>query len=216
MKQEIGKQGGWASARAALQRRLRALRRSTSGAKAPRGLKPTLLFALSLFLSAAVVDRVAVVIGKTVITESEVLQEIRLTAFQTGRPLDFSPAARRAAAERLVDQQLIRKEMEIGHYPQPTPAEVEAMYRQFRNEHHSTDAQYGITEDELKQHLQWELAAMRFTDQRFRVNLPATEQQGANRDAPGADSTSVDHQMDAWLKEARSQIKIQFKKEAFQ
>src|SRR3954465_12499103 len=91
-------------------------------------LRPCGAFAfLSPSLPAAVVDRVAVVVGNTVITETEVLQEARLEAFLNGAPLDLGPAARRAAAERLVDQQLVRNEMRIGAYPQPTATEIDDM-----------------------------------------------------------------------------------------
>ena len=65
------------------------------------------------------IDRIAVVVGNQVITESEVILEARLTAFLNGQPLDLSAAPRRAAAERLVDQQLIRSEMQVGGYPMP-------------------------------------------------------------------------------------------------
>src|SRR4051794_35389941 len=51
-------------------------------------------------LSAAVIDRVAVVVGNTVITETEVLQEARLEAFLNQAPLDLSAQQRRTAAER--------------------------------------------------------------------------------------------------------------------
>jgi hypothetical protein len=180
-----------------------------------------LLIVLPMLLSAAVVDRVAVVVGKAVFTESEVLEEIRLTAFQGQEPLDLSPKARRAAAERLVDQQLIRNEMEIGSYLAPSDADVDRMLVDFRSQRFRTEseyraalARYGITEPELKEHLRWELAALRFTDQRFRLTAQAPPAQGADRAAPGTDQ--VEENMEAWLKEARSQTKIQFKKEAFQ
>ena len=133
-------------------------------------------------------------------------------------------------AERLVDQQLIRNEMQIGGYPQPPQSEADAMLRNFRQEHYRSIAQfraalekYGITEEQLKQHLLWQLAAVRFTDARFRPipapTLPAPSIQTADRLRAGADApagNSVDQQMDAWLKTARSQIRIDFKKEAFQ
>lgn len=54
--------------------------------------------------SAGVVDRVAVVVGREALTESEVLEDLRLTEFLNHEPLDLSPAARREAAEHLVDQ----------------------------------------------------------------------------------------------------------------
>jgi hypothetical protein len=64
---------------------------------------------------------------------------------------------------------------------------------------------------------------MQFTEIRFRPDLQAPAQrntvQTANRLRAGAAApagNTVDQQMDAWLKEARGNIKIQFKKEAFQ
>src|SRR4051794_5794641 len=173
---------------------------------------------------AGVVDRVAVVVGNQVITESELLRELRLTEFMNGEPLELTPQKRREAAERLVDQQLIRQEMEIGNYPKPSPQEAEAMLRKFRQEHYPTEAQfraalekYGISEDDLKQHLLWQLAAMRFTDQRFHVltaSTPAQSTDGQSADRASKES-SVDEQMDAWLKQQRASTRIQFKKGAF-
>jgi parvulin-like peptidyl-prolyl isomerase len=174
---------------------------------------------------AGVVDRVAVVVGNQVITESELLREVRLTEFMNGQPLDLSPPQRRAAADRLVDQQLIRKEMEIGNYPAPSPQEGDAMLRKFRQEHYPSIPQYraalekyGVTEDELKQHLLWQLAVMRFTDQRFHVlTAPAAAQSTDGQSADRSTSeSSVDEQMDAWLKQQRSTTRIQFKKGAFE
>jgi len=179
---------------------------------------------------AAVLDRLAMVVGNQVFTEGEVHDEVRLTQFLNQQPLDLGPEQRRAAAERLVDQQLIRNEMQIGGYPQPPQSEADAMLRNFRQEHYRSIAQfraalekYGITEEQLKQHLLWQLAAVRFTDARFRPvpapTLPAPSIQTADRLRAGADApagNSVDQQMDAWLKTARSQIRIDFKKEAFQ
>jgi hypothetical protein len=180
-----------------------------------------------LTAAAGVVDRVAVVVGAAVITESEVLDELRFTEFLNGEPLDAGPEQRRAAAERLVDQQLIRKEMEIGHYPEPSAAESEAMLQSFRQQHFPTTAEfraalekYGITEDHLKRHLLWQMTAMRFTDLRFRPGIAGSPEQTANRTKPGAtvpaSGADVDQQMNAWLQEARSGIRITFKKEAFE
>jgi hypothetical protein len=181
------------------------------------------VFLLSLSLSAAVVDRVAVVVGKTVITETEVLQEARLEAFLNQTPLDLSAQQRKTAAEHLVDQQLVRNEMLIGSYPKPEPAEVDSMLRNFRQEHFTSVSQYraaldkyGVTEDQLKEHLSWQLAAIRFTDLRF--GAPASAEQSADRVPPGVamPKRDVDQQMDTWLKETRAATKVQFKPGAFQ
>jgi len=174
---------------------------------------------LPLAATAAVIDRVAVVIGATVITESEVIQEVRLTQFLNNQPLDLSPTQRRAAAERLVDQQLIRNEMQAGAYAQPSAAEADTILRNFRQERYPSQAQYqaaldryGLTEEDLKQHLLWQAAVMRFTSLRFQAPPAAPAESGANRYQAGGEPD----QMDAWLKETRAQTRIQFKKEAFQ
>src|SRR3954469_16811923 len=185
-------------------------------------LRVACVLLLSLSLSAAVVDRIAVVVGKAVITETEVLQEARLEAFLNQSALDFSPQSRKTAAEHLVDQQLVRNEMRIGSYAKPQPAEVDSMLRNFRQEHFASVSQYraalekyGVSEDQLKEHLSWQLAAIRFTDLRF--GGPVSAEQSADRATPGATpKRDVDQQMDAWLKETRAATKVQFKPGAFQ
>ena len=180
-----------------------------------------------LDIGAGVVDRIAVVVGDHVITESEVLLELRLTQLINGQALDLGPEQRRAAAERLVDQQLIRNEMEIGRYPRPSDAEADAMVRKFGLERYGGIAQfraalekYGVTEDELRQHLLWQLAALRFTDQRFHTAVPEAPTQSADRSGvdqrSAAEPQGVDQQMEAWLKETRAATRIQFKAGAFQ
>jgi hypothetical protein len=173
-------------------------------------------------LFCAVVDRVAIVIDKKVVTESEVLDELRLTEFLNDQPLELGPKARREAAERLVDQELIRRELEISGYAPPSALEAEALLRKFRQgrfhslaEYHTALGQYFITEAQLKAHLLWQLTAIRFTDQRFRSQLPEAAQ-SADRTTDAGTVNSLDQQMDAWLKETRDNTKITFKPEAFQ
>lgn len=186
-------------------------------------------------VAAGVIDRVAVVVGNQVITESEVLLEVRLTEFLNGQPLDVAAGKRKAAAERLVDQQLIRNEMQIGGYPMPAESEGEEVLRKFQQENYqgipafrAALENYGLTEDEVKRHLLWQAAAMRFTDLRFHMAIaaPAASSAAASIDqSQSADrsqstdrsvDTTVEDQMEVWLKEARSNTRIQFKKGAFQ
>ena len=179
-----------------------------------------------------VIDRVAVVVGKTVFTESEVLENLRITEFINGDLLDLSPAKRREEADHLVDQQLLRSEMEVTHFASPEPAEADRLLQQFIKkrfpnveEFRVALQRYGITEDQLKQQLLWQLQVVRFIDFRFRSELPPVSNAGADR--ASADSTatagtavpapeSVDQQLEGWLKEARGNTKIVLKPEAFQ
>ena len=132
---------------------------------------------------ADIIDRIAVTLDSQVITESEVLLEIRLTAFQNGAPLDFKPEAKREAAGRLIEQKLIRKEIEVGRYIQPNPADVEPMIKQLEAQRsHSPDEfrraleKYGVREEDLKAHLLWQLTLLRFIDVRFRPGIQITDQ----------------------------------------
>jgi hypothetical protein len=183
--------------------------------------------------TAGVADRVAVVVGATVLTESEVRDEVRVTQLLNGEPLDVNQGERREAAERLVDQQLIRNEMSLSRYPMPDAKESDAMLEKFRRSRFPDDGayqaalrQYGVTEQQLKEQLRWQLAAMRFTDQRFRAlaalpptappAAPASADRAAAPEQTSPAAASVDERMNAWLQEARARTRVEFKKEAFQ
>ncbi len=176
------------------------------------------IFLLLVLLTAraGTIDRVAVIVGNQVITESEVDEEVRVTEFENQQPLDLSSGKRREAAERLADQQLIRSEMRLENVAEPPASQAHTEIETFRRGHYASDAQfraalekYGITEEQLGQHLLWQAAAVSFVDQRFRG--PALSAQPGAAPAPAASD-----ELDAWLKEARSQTHIEFKKEAFQ
>ncbi len=196
--------------------------------------------------AAAVIDRTAVAVGNDVITETEILDDIRVVAFLNGEALDFSPRARLRAAERLVDQYLIRQEIRIALYDPPPRERAGRLLRnvkaRFRGEEEYRAAlqRYGITEQQLKDHLYWQLTAMRFVNLRFRAGLPerATdlleeleEEARADRAAPGTPpiepappppapdldgELSVDEQLERWLKQARERTRVVYMKEAFQ
>ena len=184
------------------------------------------IFIAALLLGAApgaVLDRVAVTVGNDAITESEVLEEIRVTGFLNNERLDLSTEARRAAADRLVDQYLIRKELASGAVAPPDSSKVDEALRDFVKAHFHSQAEfeqklkeYGITLDELKEHIAFQLAALQFTELRF---ADTTAPNVAERAAPGGgatDENAIDQRLDSWLKDLRAQTRIEFKKEAFE
>jgi hypothetical protein len=182
------------------------------------------LLLLALTASAAVVDRVAVVVGNKIITESEVLQDLRITQFLNQQLLDLSPAKRREAADKMVDQQLLRNEMETARFAMPDTEQADAMLANFRRQHFANDdafhaalARYGVTEAEVKQRQFWQLAVIQFTHVRFRSELPlppALNIQTANRMRAGVappqerSGESVDQVMEQWLKQQRSSTRV--------
>jgi hypothetical protein len=184
---------------------------------------PATIFLLVSTAATAIVDRVAIVVGKHVVTESEVLDDLRLTEFIDNEPIDLGPAARRAGAEHLVDQELIRSELEMSGFNPPPAGEADALLRKFRQNRFQSLAddraamlKYGVSEDQLKRRLLWQLTAIRFIDFRFGSQQPGAGPQSADRAATNAPASGVDRRMDAWLKQARADTKIAFKPEAFQ
>lgn len=84
---------------------------------------PALWLVLTLAATPGIVDRISVTVANRVISSSDIETRLRLSAMQNGTAADFSLAARRGAAQQLIDQRLVAKEMELGHYPRLEPAE---------------------------------------------------------------------------------------------
>jgi peptidyl-prolyl cis-trans isomerase SurA len=142
-----------------------------------------LLIASAIACQAEIIDRIAVTVGTSVITESEIMREIRLTAFLNGEPLNFSAEAKRKAADRLVEQRLIQIENESSLYPAPTPESVDELLKQAQARFHDS-ARYqeelrrtGVTEEEVKAHLRRQLTVLRFLDLRFRPGIQVSEEE---------------------------------------
>lgn len=137
--------------------------------------------ALGLPLAGEIVDRVAVTVDRIVITTSDISTHIRVAAFLNGEAPDLSVAARRAAAQRLVEQALVQREMEILRYPAPSVADVEAVLEQLRKRAGGLEAfeaglaEYGITEADLRRSLLRQIMTLRFIDFRFRPGVAVSD-----------------------------------------
>ena len=132
---------------------------------------------------AAIIDRVAVSVGNRAITESDVLREIRVVAFLNGATPDLGAVNKRATAERMVEQKLIRAELEASRYPLPTPGEVAPVLEKFKQEHFPSSEEYlrklraaGLTEQDLKDELLWERTLLRFIEIRFRPAVQVSDE----------------------------------------
>ena len=210
---------------------------------------PTILCLLALVASAhaEIIDRIAVSLGTSVITAGDVDREIRVTAFLNGSKLDFSPATKRATAERLVEQTLIRRELELTRFSMPEASAAVPLFLQFRKTQFPSDEDFqralkdaGITEQDLKDELLWQLTLLGFVDVRFRPGVQVTEQdlrdyfekvvrptaQAAHPGEPIAledyrdkivetlSGNRADQEMDLWLRETRKRTDIVFHEEA--
>lgn len=142
-----------------------------------------LLVLAGMMPGAVVIDRIAVVLNKHAIKLSDIQRDVRLTEFMNREPLDLSSAALRKSADRLIDQTLIRDETARGGYPRPSDSDAEGLLKRLVHDRfggadarlRGTLAQYGLTEDELRAELLWQLTVLRFIDQRFRPAVEVTD-----------------------------------------
>jgi peptidyl-prolyl cis-trans isomerase SurA len=146
---------------------------------------PILFLLLASSQNPVVIDRIAVIVGKHAIKISDIVEDLRVTEFLNRAPLDLSAAAKRKSAERLIDQEIIRQEIVTGGYRRPSEAEGQAFEKQLENDrfHGSAPqmrqalAKYGLTDEQLREELLWQLTVLRFIDQRFRAGVLVTDEE---------------------------------------
>ena len=132
-------------------------------------------------LRGAIIDRIAITVGQQVITELQLDEEIRVTAFLNHKPVLRNLENRRAAADRLVEQLLVTREMELSHYPLPGAQDVDAYLDQVRadfGDHTQFEdalAAYSLPEETLKEHLALQLTTLRFIEFRFRPDISVSD-----------------------------------------
>ena len=177
----------------------------------------TLFFALLTTLAASpeVLDRLSVVVGRQAIKASDIDRDIRITSFLNGQPPDFSDAARKEAASRLIDQALIREQIRTGEFPVAAINEADQLVAATRKERYPKDTEYkdalarcGITETELRDRLLWQLTVLRFIDARFRPEVAA--------DDPVPAGDQITGLLDKWLKQSRKEARIEYLEKSLQ
>ena len=183
--------------------------------------------------SAVIIDRIAVVIGNSIIKDSEIAQDMRVAAFLNGEPLDFGVVLRKKAVNRLIDQVFIRREIRVGGYAAVTPGEADAQLNQLKQQRFKTAAafesalhRYGLTELSLRKQFQWQLTVLRFIDVRFKPAVLVTDDEIEKYYKAHPSKASLADQHDQisdiltgekvnkvffdWLDEQRKETKIQF------
>lgn len=190
------------------------------------------------------IDCVAVAIDTQVVTASAIRRLIRLNAYLQRVQPDFSPEMRRRAAERLVNQALIQKEMTLIRYPLPNVPEalkqiqeIQASRKQNDGAFHAELARYGFTVDDLQEEIIWQLTLARFIDFRFRPAVQVSDEEitkyyeeelKPKQTAPEAlddvragivrvlTARKLNDALSQWLDQMRAAARITFFPEAFQ
>jgi hypothetical protein len=195
-------------------------------------MRLAVFFILAVSGAATIIDQLAVTVGNQAITENEIMDEIRLAALFNGTAIDNTAAARRAAAARLVEQALIRREMSFGSYPQIPESEVNdamAAVQKARGGKAALDESlrgFDLTREELRNYLTWQLQLLRFIDLRFRPAVQVTNEDiekyyeenmaGAKlSDVRGQieqklSGERVDEQLGQWIRQSRARTTIRF------
>lgn len=200
---------------------------------------------MAIFLSAQVIDRLAITIGYQTITELEIDEELRVTALLNHKGILRDENARRDAGDRLVQQSLLKHDMEVSRYGEPTASEV-ANYTARVEEQLSSPAdlegelrKYNLDRATLERHLALQFKTLQFVDFRFRSEFSVgdadvnafLQKQPAETVAGQANppiklsradakeyliNQRTDESLNAWLEEARKRFNIVYLDKALQ
>jgi parvulin-like peptidyl-prolyl isomerase len=197
---------------------------------------------------AVIVDRMAVIVGNQVIKSSDIDRDLRLTEFLNREPPNFSPDAKRKAAERLIDQAIIRQQIATGGYRRPSDSEAEALLKQLRQDRFGGSEEQlrsaltgrGLTEEQLRAQLLWQLTVLRFIDQRFRPGVLVSDEEvrayydehlaELKREYPrnntfeelapkiraSLEGERINQNFAQWLDQTRKRTRIEYREVAFQ
>jgi sulfur carrier protein ThiS len=153
------------------------------------GKQCALLMSLTMALAVSamagqVVDRVVTNVNGHVVLQSDWEQEVAFEAVSNGRdPDSFTAAERKAALDRLIDQELLREQVRPA---QPAPTEqVAARVAEVRKLHpdcatddawHATLQRYGLTQSALEKRLSDQIQLMKLVEDRLRPSIHIDEQ----------------------------------------
>jgi len=133
------------------------------------------------FARGETLDRIAVTVGRHVISEHDILQDIRLSAFIDTRQPEIGGEQKRKAADRLIDQYLVLEDAALTRTPLPSGADVASLLAPIKaryasdQEYRNALAQARVTDTELADHLLAGLRMLRYTDLRFRPEVEISE-----------------------------------------
>jgi len=195
----------------------------------------------AIIAHATIIDRIAIIVGKHAILDSAINRDIRVTSLLNHETPDFSPASRKKAASRLIDQELIRDQVRTGGYPVAPESEALQLLAEIKRDRFPNGAafnralsQAGITEDVLKDRLSWQLTVLRFIDARFRPAVVVTDEdaqryynqhrgefnagfdQARQKIVDRITGERVNGLLDDWLKQTRQETHIEYLEKTLQ
>lgn len=199
----------------------------------------------SIHARAEIVDRVSVVVGTRVIKQSDIERDIRVVSFLNQTPADFSARSRKEAASRLIDQLLIRQDIQSNGAAPAALGGMEQLLTQIKKDRFANDTQYretlkryGLSDEDLRSALLWQLTVLRFIDQRFGSVKAVSEQEieqyfnshraELTKSHPAARSATdirpeieaeisgerANQQFETWIDQTRKDARIEYREES--
>jgi len=136
----------------------------------------------SLARAGDVIDRIVATVNGRCILQSDWEDAVRYDALVGGRPLDhITFEDRKAALDRLIDQELLREQVRASDLPESFSEELTRRIEEIRKQYPGAEteagwgatlARYGLTFDDLKKRLALQFDLMGLVDARLR---PAIE-----------------------------------------
>jgi peptidyl-prolyl cis-trans isomerase SurA len=130
---------------------------------------------------AEVLDRIVATVNGRIILQSDWDAAIRYAALVDGRPMDqISVEDRKAALDRLIDQELLEEQMGSVELKRASDEEVRQRIQDIRKQYGEAQddpgwqnllARYGLSEQELKQRVALQLDLSRLVDVRLRPGV---------------------------------------------
>lgn len=202
-----------------------------------------LLFTLALAAPAETLDRIAVTVGKYVISEQDLLRDIRISAFLDGSVPDFSGAQKRKTADRLIDQYLVLQDAAETRAALPSAESITALLTPLKARY-ANEAEYvaalakaQMSDAGLRAHLLAGLRMLRYTSVRFRPQMQVSEEglrayyealieqnpnaaeQSFEENRSQIEKLLADQQtmqsLDDWLKTMRGELPIRYREAVF-
>jgi peptidyl-prolyl cis-trans isomerase SurA len=128
-----------------------------------------------------IIDRIVATVNGHIILQSDWEEAVRYEAFVDGRPLDRMTAEdRKAALDRLIDQELLREQVRAPESPQAPANELNERIDEIRKQYPRAETEagwadtlgsYGLTLEELKKRLAIQLELTRLVDARLRPGI---------------------------------------------
>jgi peptidyl-prolyl cis-trans isomerase SurA len=128
-----------------------------------------------------IIDRIVATVNGHIILQSDWDDALNYEAFSGGRLLDeLTPDDRKAALDRLIDQELLREQMRSADFQHALQEEVTKRIIEIRRQYPGAETEagwqaalqrYGLTENQLRQNIVSNLDVMRLVDARLRPTV---------------------------------------------